>query len=1713
MSAADKGTCPAGRCVSLDVDFRGPTALGAAAGQSAGADANATFVPDGPAGRISHESGKLELTLAQAASGSGYEGATVYFTRWIHYGAVSAVIRSGSTAPGVVSSFQLQSDDGSSIDMDWVGASSNRVQANFYVRHQLDPLQASAPILATDPTASFVEYKIVWLPDSLTWYANGLAVRTVHRQDTWAEGERRFSFPDRPARLSFSIWDAAESADPGLTQRWAGSIQGNGSSFTMAVESVSIQCHADFVAGDHRAPHGDRVASSTSSGLRSADSPLPVSTSGSDLGNFGFAPGAAAGAAGKGAATPGPGPPDDDLSRWLASVYTSSEARRANSGGSDAPQPPARPEYENKGTEYNVVIQRKDPPPEADRPQPATARDVPATNSAAGALSNSAAKADTQSYYGAFNIDNILDLMAGDDDGNVNFGAIGLEVANNLANVIDMGEVGNMATTLGMMLSGLGAVNEIQRQSGMPGAGRQNPNAAANLILNNGLATLLGQVLSNQAPERSQGPLSAAQLESLLLPGLGGGGGGGGGEESNILHNAIAAGLGSGPDAQQIANLVSGMLGSSTVDAQDARLGSSSADQTAKGGAGAGAGVAGILGGMMNGNGSRSIASAMADFVGGNDTANLSGIAQAIGIRNFFRTEDKKVPDGCPSCFNCMYPGSVCAHNATCNQFTGRCDCPSGWTGEDCLEPACLSPLDEGKRPASRSSHCHQDTECRPGWGGWNCNVCLSDSACDGLIPTGEGGRCYNGSELITSVTGQCTVGNKGLSRYLPDGVMPKMTFGCDRASSSCSAQFWISGKEAFYCDLDQCSIGTWGPKSTAAIDCRRMKCECIPGRFLCGNYGLDISSVLNEVEGPVDIKCHDHGFSDCYIRELVVSKTLASIIGDDAINMECSVGQCMHYSQLPGYTRKSNETSKSSMLVGVATSLLTVYFVLRLIRVLVQDRDTSTGGPSTVAAATAAAHPGKDVEPKERDGPSTGNEIDSILTGVQKTTVAFRDISYTIPARGPDVVALSALGIGPEPGGSGPAAEPGVETQVLGGVSGIVYPGELLAILGASGAGKSTLLDILSRREKCGKVTGKVLINDRDLMAGVTTEEFHRMSGYVDQQDLHVATATVFESVMTSALLRLPRTMSRAAKEKRVRQVLTELGLWSVRDSKIGKNGARGISGGEMRRVSIACELVTSPSIIFLDEPTSGLDAYSAYVVMDALSQMARRYGRTVICTIHQPRADIFGMFDRLIVLAAGQMCYSGPASDIAGYLESIGHPVPSGYNVADFSVDLVQRATIAGLGSQTRPDAGPGGGAESKRSAASSEPSDGEWSPLLASSQLSLSAGPGASMRGQARSDRGAAIYETNASLTQLLDSFADSPHHRRMLEKLDGATGADWVPTVFGMVASPGITPYARPVTPMQQVKVIFLNLCDLACILYWRLRGRQVTQHLDDKLRPTIYEQFTVLSARIFRNLYRDPTLMLANYALSLFIGLMCGVLFYQLDNSVQGVQNRLGLLMFVLAFYGFGCTTSLLVFSEERLLYLRERANAYYSPLAYFMAKVTFDLVPLRVIPPLLLTLIAYPMIGLAATWAQFIKFISTLVLFNLTVASQMFFIGLLAEELVVSNFLASIMLLFSLLFGGLILNKESIPAILQSLCRISSFNLAYEALAINELRHAHIEEVRFGLEIQVPTATLVSSFGFDLLAFWPDVIVLCGVLAASLGLSLLWLTHVIRERR
>lgn len=183
-------------------------------------------------------------------------------------------------------------------------------------------------------------------------------------------------------------------------------------------------------------------------------------------------------------------------------------------------------------------------------------------------------------------------------------------------------------------------------------------------------------------------------------------------------------------------------------------------------------------------------------------------------------------------------------------------------------------------------------------------------------------------------------------------------------------------------------------------------------------------------------------------------------------------------------------------------------------------------------------------------------------------------------------------------------------DKQIVSGVSGRIKAGEVLAIMGPSGSGKTTFLDILASKRKTGTVSGFVQING----SVIDKKTFHRISGYVDQEDIHLPSLTVREVLEFSAALRLPESMSSEQKAERVDTVLVELGLKHIEHSQIGNPVHRGISGGEKRRLSIGVELVTNPSILFLDEPTSGLDSFNAHQVIYTLSKLAKDLNKTVL-------------------------------------------------------------------------------------------------------------------------------------------------------------------------------------------------------------------------------------------------------------------------------------------------------------------------------------------------------------------------------------------------------------------------------------------------------------------------------------------------------------------
>lgn len=239
---------------------------------------------------------------------------------------------------------------------------------------------------------------------------------------------------------------------------------------------------------------------------------------------------------------------------------------------------------------------------------------------------------------------------------------------------------------------------------------------------------------------------------------------------------------------------------------------------------------------------------------------------------------------------------------------------------------------------------------------------------------------------------------------------------------------------------------------------------------------------------------------------------------------------------------------------------------------------------------------------------------------------------------------------------------------QVLNNVSFGINSGQMLAIMGNSGSGKTTLLDVIAcRTEGGGLISGDVYLNN----VARTSTMVRGCSAYVRQDDRLLPHLTVKETLMFVAQLKLPTTFTSTQIRKRVESVINELGLSHVADSKVGGAEDRGVSGGERRRVSIGVQLLLDPSILFLDEPTSGLDAFTAHHLVETLAKLAKN-NRTVLLSIHQPRSDIFELFDMVLVLSKGEMAYFGQASNMVSYFSNLGYPCPEFTNPCDFYVDL---------------------------------------------------------------------------------------------------------------------------------------------------------------------------------------------------------------------------------------------------------------------------------------------------------------------------------------------------------------------------------------------------------------------------------------------------------
>ncbi|KAF1737461.1 ABC transporter G family member [Beauveria bassiana] len=1036
---------------------------------------------------------------------------------------------------------------------------------------------------------------------------------------------------------------------------------------------------------------------------------------------------------------------------------------------------------------------------------------------------------------------------------------------------------------------------------------------------------------------------------------------------------------------------------------------------------------------------------------------------------------DNDRPDGCPPCFNCLLPAHTCTQYAGCNEYNGICDCPAGFGGDDCLKPLCGSLARGRDRPMRSGDRC----ECDEGWGGVNCNVCTQDSACNAFMPDETGGVCYRSGELVRTNHQMCNVVNKMILQLLGDQV-PEVTFTCDAEKEECDFQFWVDQVESFYCHLTECeSSASFGDTTNGtSYKCNKIECTCIPERMMCGKDGsMDLTDFLAEaIKGPASFECtnDDDALHKCAFKEPQMDQLMTDLLGDSSILLTCGAGECMHETEVPGYRRPVKQIN-TPLIAGIIAACALFVVAVIVVTWYLARRRLQYGA----------------IHLDDSDDEST-----KLMANHRPASLQYQNVSYALNGK-----------------------------HILTGIQGISHPGEVTAIMGASGAGKTTFLDILARKNKRGHVSGDFFVNGEKVL----DNDYKNVIGFVDQEDTMLPTLTVHETILNSALLRLPRDMTRASKEQRVFEVERELGIYHIRDSLIGseEGKGRGISGGEKRRVGIACELVTSPSILFLDEPTSGLDAFNAYNVIECLVTLAKNYQRTIIFTIHQPRSNIVALFDRLVLLAKGKTVYSGKFSECQPYFDGIGYECPPGFNIADYLVDLTMHAGRAdsiddGTVGADSASVGPSSTRAVKSIASVSGASIGEERSESSSSRPRAKRADSIRTRQErelftrrrtadtaASSDAGGeevGAYKLQKHPVTALGQLPED-HHDLPPDALS-ETDLDLLSKAFAQshIAISTYDEIQQSIAAAQDANGSNAN--------GYTVDGPNINISAVGKgyHRISYPRQFIILSHRTFKNLYRNPMLMLTHYAIAIVLAVFAGFLFYGLTDDIPGFQNRLGLFFFLLALYGFSTLTSLTVFANERLLFLRERANGYYSPATYFAAKVLFDIVPLRIIPPILMGSILYPMTGLVPDFPHFIKFIIVLVLFNLAAAAICLFIGIIFKDGGVANLIGSLVMLFSLLFAGFLLNREKIPASAAWLQSISIFHYGFEALIVNEVVGLTLIDEKVGIPIKVPGATILSTFGFQNGALWYDIRNL-GIFAATFILVAYAAMHILLVER
>ncbi|KAI9390839.1 hypothetical protein POPTR_007G004800v4 [Populus trichocarpa] len=662
-------------------------------------------------------------------------------------------------------------------------------------------------------------------------------------------------------------------------------------------------------------------------------------------------------------------------------------------------------------------------------------------------------------------------------------------------------------------------------------------------------------------------------------------------------------------------------------------------------------------------------------------------------------------------------------------------------------------------------------------------------------------------------------------------------------------------------------------------------------------------------------------------------------------------------------------------------------------------------------------------------------------------------------------------------------------KVDLLNRITGYAPKGCITAVMGPSGAGKSTLLDGLAGRISSGSLKGRVSLDGMEMSPSL----IKRTSAYIMQDDRLFPTLTVYETLMFAADFRLGQ-ISRADKKQRVEKLIEQLGLSSSRNTYIGDEGTRGVSGGERRRVSIGVDIIHGPSLLFLDEPTSGLDSTSAHSVIEKVHHIARS-GSTVILTIHQPSSRIQLLLDHLIILARGQLMYQGSPKDVTLHLSRMGRKVPKGENSIEYLIDAIQEYDQSELGVEAL--------AEFART--------GMKPPLLSNGDVSISTiAPTPPLRHSSHHQKGGRPGDrpNDGKRLHLQTSTHEPNEFDHSVRSPFNNTSRSWSASHSGVVqtlrftpsrqrndktiqnpmsSSPGYYTFSSeilPGTPTPHSSDYTVNEND-----YLTPNVPQKTHLLGPKFTNSFFSETWILMRRNFKNIRRTPELFLSRLMVLTVMGFMMATMFMHPKQDLQGITNRLSFFIFTVCLFFFSSNDAVPAFIQERFIFVRETSHNSYRASSYTIAGLITYL-PFLALQSGVYACIVWKALGLRG---PFFYFLLVLYMSLLSTNSFVVFVSSVVPNYILGYAAVIAFTALFFLFCGYFLNSHDIPIYWRWMNKISTMTYSYEGLLMNQYQTSDPFGINPAGQI-VNGTTILKSLGIstDESKKWENVLVMLG---------------------